>query len=69
MLRIPIKKRRFSIYGQKRSVGKCELCGKIRLCYEIPEMDIDEEGHPDISGFIWTCKKCMIGDQYEYYFG
>ena len=64
-MRLKLLSRKYSIYKQKRSFGKCEFCGKYKLCYEIKviESPKDTYGVP-----AWCCKRDMGNEQYEYYF-
>ena len=63
MIKIPLFPRSYSIYKQKRTFQKCEICSKYKICYEIMEADRDE------IAYIFMCKKCCPNDVYEYYFG
>ena len=65
-MRINLPKRKYSIYTQKRSFGRCEFCGKYRVCYEIRTIESpkDTYGVP-----AWTCKRDMSNEEWEYYFG
>ena len=64
-MRIPLLKRKYSIYSQARSFGKCPYCGKYKVCYQITviEPPKDTYGVP-----AWTCKRDMSNNLYEYYF-
>lgn len=64
-MRIPLLKRKYSIYSQARSWGKCPYCGKYKVCYQIRII----ESPKDTCGVSeWICKSCLSNNQYEYYF-
>ena len=67
-MRINLWSRKHSIYKQRQSIGKCEICGKYRFCYELSDWEPDEEGHPSYAGSYWSCKRDMPSETYEYYF-
>ena len=67
-MRIPLPNRKYSFYTKKQSLGQCEVCQKLQFCYEVPEGGIDDEGHPTIEGYYWTCKSCLSNENYEKFF-
>ena len=67
-MRINLPSRKYSIYKQRKSLGKCEACCQYRICYEAWEIiGVDDDGHQDVMPY-WTCKKDMSNEQYEHYF-
>ena len=64
-IRIPLLKRKYSIFSQARSWGKCPYCGKYKVCYKIRTIESpkDTYGVP-----AWICVGCMSNDMAEYYF-
>ena len=65
-MRIKLPSRKYSIYKQGRSYGKCEVCSKYKICYQIRVIEDPEDsyGRP-----AWICKRDMSNDEAEYYFG
>jgi len=63
-IRINLLDRKYSIYKQKRSFGKCEMCNKYKINYQAQEV-IDADGNQVP---YWTCTRCMPNEMWEYYF-
>ena len=60
--------RHYSIYKQNRSIGRCNYCGKYKICFKVEEVvGTNEEGQAETAP-VWSCAKCMTSDQWEYYF-
>ena len=63
-MKINLPDRSYSIYKQKRTFQKCEICSKYKVCYEVKEVD----SYRDEISYTFMCKPCMPNDVYEYYF-